>query len=41
MDNPVRIELRPGQAIDASYAGVLLADYGAFGVLADNAYDAD
>jgi putative transposase len=41
LGNPVRIELSPGQAGDAPYAAVLLADCDAFGVIADKAYDAD
>ncbi len=41
LGNPVRIELSPGQAGDAPYAAVLLADCKAFGVIADKAYDAD
>ena len=41
LGNPVRIELSPGQAGDAPYAAVLLADCEAFGVIADKAYDAD
>ncbi len=41
LGNPVRLELSPGQAGDAPYAAVLLADCESFGVIADKAYDAD
>jgi putative transposase len=41
LGNPIRIEISPGQAGDAPYGAVLLADCEAFGVIADKAYDAD
>jgi putative transposase len=41
LGNPIRIEISPGQAGDAPYAAILLADCEAFGVIADKAYDAD
>ncbi len=41
LGNPIRIEISPGQAGDAPYAALLLADCKAFGVIADKAYDAN